>query len=216
MACSVLVLFPLCRLLRATRSLRVRIPPRCRPHGVTLIHRMRRGGLVGGEVSEEAEKTMPANSEGAPAPIARAKPIGRPPLTLPDRLTIRTLHDRGFSDAQIARALKLSPSQCREALADARQVLEANAVALVTDYLTASDIAARKGDHRPARDMLDRLDVTKPTPTETTNVGIAVQISGFTLPGLPVQMTSTGQLTQDAPSPSHEPLTLPARPQERE
>jgi hypothetical protein len=150
------------------------------------------------------------------APIARAKPTGRPPLTLPDRLTIRTLHDRGFSDAQIARALKLQPSQCRDALADARQVLEAHAVALVTDYLTASDIAARKGDHRPARDMLDRLDVTTPTPTETTNVGIAVQISGFTLPGLPVQLTAAGQLAQGAPSQAIDAPALPARPQESE
>jgi hypothetical protein len=128
------------------------------------------------------------------APIARAKPIGRPPLTLPDRLTVHALHARGYSDAQIAKALQLQPAQCREALADARALLEANAVALVTDYLTASDLAARKGDHRPARDMLDRLHVTEPTPVETTNVGIAVQISGFTLPGLPVQVDTTGAL----------------------
>lgn len=142
--------------------------------------------------------------------IERAKPVGRPPLTLPDRLTVHALHARGYSDAQIARALNLQPSQCRSALDDARAVLEASAVALVTDYLTASDIAARKGDHRPARDMLDRLHVTEPTPVETTNVGIAVQISGFTLPGLPVQFTNT-QLPQGAPAPAIDITATPAR-----
>jgi hypothetical protein len=142
--------------------------------------------------------------------IERAKPIGRPPLTLPDRLTVHALHARGYSDAQIARALNLQPSQCRSALDDARAVLEASAVALVTDYLTASDIAARKGDHRPARDMLDRLHVTEPTPVETTNVGIAVQISGFTLPGLPVQLTNS-QLPQGAPSQAIDVVAPPAR-----
>lgn len=127
-------------------------------------------------------------SEAPAPPIETAKRVGRPPITLPDRLTIRTLHDRGYSDAAIARALKLSPAQCREALQDARAVLEANAMALVTDYLTASDLAARKGDHRPARDMLDRLGVTDATKgaQQTTNVGVQVHVSGFTFPGLPV------------------------------
>lgn len=141
--------------------------------------------------------------------IERAKPVGRPPLTLPDRLTVHALHARGYSDAQIAKALQLQPAQCREALADARALLEANAVALVTDYLTASDIAARKGDHRPARDMLDRLHVTEPTPVEQTTVGIAVQISGFTLPGLPVQLTNP--LPQGAPAPAIDVVATSAR-----
>jgi hypothetical protein len=155
--------------------------------------------------------------------IERAKPVGRPPLTLPDRLTIRALHDRNFSDAQIARALNYQPSQVREALQDARAVLEASAVALVTDYLTASDIAARKGDHRPARDMLDRLHVTEPTPVEQTTVGIAVQISGFTLPGLPVQLASNKSLLagdeplpQGAPAPALDVVATNARSTERE
>jgi hypothetical protein len=161
---------------------------------------------------EEGLQSTVASSTGAQAPIARAKPVGRPPLTLPDRLTVHALHARGYSDAQIAKALQLQPAQCREALADARALLEANAVALVTDYLTASDIAARKGDHRPARDMLDRLHVTEPTPVEQTTVGIAVQISGFTLPGLPVQLTNT--LPQGAPAPAIDVVATPARPQE--
>jgi hypothetical protein len=153
-------------------------------------------------------------SDETPQPrIERAKPIGRPPLTLPDRLAIASLHARGHSEAQIAKALGVTPSDCRDALKDARAVLEANAVALVTDYLTASDIAARRGDHRPARDMLDRLHVTEPTPVEQTTVGIAVQISGFTLPGLPVQLTNS-QLPQGAPAPAIDVVATSARPQE--
>lgn len=140
--------------------------------------------------------------------------MARPPTPLADRLSIATLHDRGYSDAQIAHALGLTPAQCRESRQDARAVLEASAVALAGDYLTASDIAARKGDHRPARDMLDRLHVTEPTPQAQTNVGIAVSLSGFTLPGLPVAVTSTGELTQGAPSSTLDAQLVPARPQE--
>lgn len=157
--------------------------------------------------------------------------MARPPTDLPERLTIRALHDRGYSDAQIARALGLTPSACKQALADARAVLEAHAVSLVTDYLTASDIAARKGDHRPARDMLDRLHVTEPTPVEQqTNVGITVQVAGFTFPGLPVpphgpndvpailgQTDTAGRLLpQGAPSPAIDVLPAHARPENQE
>lgn len=150
-----------------------------------------------------------------PRPIETAKRVGRPPITLPDRLTIRTLHDRGYSDAQIARALAITPSQCREALADARAVLEANALALVTDALTASDIAARKGDHRPARDLLDRLGVTDATKgtQQTTNVGVQVHVSGFTFPGLPVPQP---QALEGAPAPAIDVVATPARTEESE
>jgi hypothetical protein len=147
--------------------------------------------------------------------IETAKRVGRPPITLPDRLAIASLHARGHSDAQIARALRLTPSDCRSAREDARAVLEASAVALVTDYLTASDIAARKGDHRPARDMLDRLHVTEPTPPEQAPAGVTVQVVGFTLPGLPIQVQAGGMLTttepQGAPAPAIDTLALPAR-----
>lgn len=105
--------------------------------------------------------------------------------TLPTRLTIAALHARGYSDAQVAKALGLTPAQCRDALTEARAVLEASAVALAADALTASDIAARKGDARPALALLDRLKVTEPTASETS-VGIKVEITaGFRLHGLP-------------------------------
>lgn len=152
--------------------------------------------------------------------IETARRPGRPPLTLPDRLTVHALHTRGYSEAQIARALDLQPSQCRQVLADARAVLEANAMAFVTDVLTASDIAARKGDHRPARDMLDRLHVTEPTPPEQQPAGVTVQVVGFTLPGLPIQVQAGGLLMttepQGAPAPALDVIALPARPQESE
>jgi hypothetical protein len=135
----------------------------------------------------------------------------RPPTTLPERLAIARLYAQGHSEAQIAKALGVTPAACRESLRDARAVLEAHAVSFAADYATASGIAATKGDHRPARDMLDRLKVTEPTPTEQTTVGIAVQISGFTLPGLPVQVTSTGHLAQGAPAPALDVPLVPAR-----
>jgi hypothetical protein len=111
--------------------------------------------------------------------------------TIPQHITIAQLAKRGFSYAQIAKAVGVSPDQVRESLTTARQLLEAHAGKFAADYIAASHIASAKGDHRPAREMLDRLHVTDPTPplppddpNGIRRGGVTVNI-GFAMPGVP-------------------------------
>jgi lambda repressor-like predicted transcriptional regulator len=130
--------------------------------------------------------------------------------TLPQHITIAQLHKRGFSYAQIAKTVGITPDQVRDSLTAARQLLEAFAGRFAADYIRASAKAAEKGDHRPARDMLDRLHVTEPVGhTDTgTNVGIRVQVTGFTLPGLPLQVHADGAVHTGTRAAAAPPLTL--------
>lgn len=134
--------------------------------------------------------------------------MGRRAPTLPQRIAIDQLLTQGHSNAQIAKALNLTPSQCStQAIQDAKALLGSAASKLVEDYLNASHHAAVKGDHRPARDMLDRLHVTEPVQSDAASVGISVTVQGFTFPGLPVQVAADGSV-----SVARQAQTVPAPP----
>lgn len=158
----------------------------------------------------DSSPTLPGRDERPPSSTASAARR----LSPADSLTAITLHRKGHSKAAIAKVLGASPTLVAQALTDARSILEAYAPKLAADAVLASDIAAKKGNHRPALDLLERLDVVKP-PLDPNIMGggasgpsVSVQIFGLALPGLPkpaagVQVIDVASSTPSPAKPEH-------------
>jgi hypothetical protein len=113
-------------------------------------------------------------------------------LTIPDAVAAAQLAKRGLSADDIAKALHAKPAAVKEALGQARQLLESFAPEVAKDWIDASRIAAADGDHKPAMALLQSIDVVKPV-AQTYDTGpggkavaaVKVEIHNFGFAGLP-------------------------------
>ena len=124
-------------------------------------------------------------------------------LTIPDAVAAAQLAKRGLSADDIAKALHAKPEAVKEALSQARQLLESFAPDVAKDWIDASRIAAAEGDHKPAMALLQSIKVVEPvaqtydTATGAKAVaGVKVEIHNFGFAGLP------------QPQPAAEPVTV--------
>ena len=108
----------------------------------------------------------------------------RSALSLAERITVAQLLAQNHSVAEIAQALSRSPATIRAHAAEALAFLQGAALDFASDWVKASEIAAQRGDHRPAMQALEATKVIE-RPQATAPV-VSVQI-GFALPGVPAQ-----------------------------
>lgn len=113
-------------------------------------------------------------------------PTKTDPITDAERITIAQLLAQSISVPEIAAQLRRSPERIYATCAEAQQVLQSSALEAALDWRTASRMAAIKGDHRPAKDLLQALKVVEPEAPSGKGQGpqVVVQL-GFALPGLP-------------------------------
>lgn len=137
----------------------------------------------------------------------KGRPKGTPsrPRHLPASQAIAAveLSRQGFSDRQIARALRARPEAVRESVKQARMILEYYAPEFAKDWLIASRNAAARGDHRPAMAALLATKVIEPiAQTYDTGsggkaaafAGVKVELHGFYCAGLPAPAASGSAL----------------------
>lgn len=124
-----------------------------------------------------------------------ARPTGQ--LSEGELLTLGTLLQRGIPLADIADLIGRDPHALRRHCETARQLLELSAIDAAQDWARASAIAASKGDHRPARDLLLAAKVVEPQ-VSTGAPGVTVSI-GFHLPGIPQPASQPSQVIDVTP-----------------
>lgn len=115
----------------------------------------------------------------------------RGPLSALETATIAQLMTAGHSPHAIAHALGRTTETVRRHLTDAKALLSCLTPEAVLDWATASKVAAARGFHAPAMDLLIAAGVIRSpriTPTDSgSNRGPAVQVNiGFPLPGVPM------------------------------
>ena len=114
---------------------------------------------------------------------------------------IRLLAD-GVSQTEIAKIVGVTQSNISylksryEPTVDAaRALIHARAGKVAREWLRAVPVAARKGDHRPARDWLTAAGVVAPEQTSsspiTINVGVGVQVTTDDDPFAQVSVTDS-------------------------
>jgi hypothetical protein len=127
-------------------------------------------------------------------------PTGRPKgsknrqtrLTPNDAVQAAKLARKGLSPTAIAKVVSATPAAVKEALASARQILEAFAPEVAQHWVEAARIAAADGDHKPAMALLQSIEVVKPV-AQTYDTGpggkavaaVKVEIHNFGFAGLP-------------------------------
>jgi hypothetical protein len=129
-------------------------------------------------------------------------PHGRPkgsknrPRTLPidDAMLAVKLERKGHSASAIARLLDAKPEAVKDALANARKLLDQFAPEFARYLRIAAYRAAKRGDHRPALAALQSTKVIEPIAQtyDTGNgkgaaafAGVKVELHGFYCAGLP-------------------------------
>jgi hypothetical protein len=103
-------------------------------------------------------------------------------IKIDQKVHVLTLHAQGLTCRDIAKTLGLSHqrvSDITKAVQDykdaARDILESHAKKAATAWTSAIPKAAKKGDHRPARDLLIATGVI--SPTESTSSGVTVVVN---------------------------------------
>jgi hypothetical protein len=101
---------------------------------------------------------------------------------------------KGHAPRTIAKLLQAHPEAVKEALTQARLLLEYFAPEVAMNWIDAARIAAARGDHRPAMALLQSVKVVEPI-AQTYDTGhskggeaipaVQVQFIGFEYAGLP-------------------------------
>lgn len=107
--------------------------------------------------------------------------------------TIATLLSQGLSVQEVAELVSRSPQTVQRVAGQAKELLKAASVDAVGDWIYASKVAAQKGDHRPARDLLLANKIIDVQTQATQGPSVHVQI-GFALPGLPAPAQPSNDL----------------------
>jgi hypothetical protein len=135
-------------------------------------------------------------------PGKSGNPKGRPkgsknrPSTLPvaEAVAAAQLARKGHSASAIARLLDAKPEAVKDALANARKLLDQFAPEMARYFRIAAYRAAKRGDHRPAFAALQSTKVIEPIAQtyDTGNgkgaaaiAGVKVELHGFYCAGLP-------------------------------
>lgn len=105
-------------------------------------------------------------------------------LTPSDTATIATLLGQGLSVEDVANLVSRSPQTVLRVAGQAKELLKAASIDAVGDWIKASQVAAQRGDHRPARDMLLASKIIDVQTQATHGPTVVVEL-GFRLPGLP-------------------------------
>lgn len=141
---------------------------------------------------------------GSPGPASTDLILPQSTASDSDALTVAALLKANLTVPEIAYALNKTPGSVKSLVTQAQALLEANAIQAVTDWMLASSVAAKKGNHKPARDLLVAANVIEPPYSQaapgqhSAGAPITVQI-GFALPGMP-QPSATKAL----PNPDHD------------
>ena len=124
------------------------------------------------------------------APVAPRRGQGKR-ITWADRVRLLELHREhpAWSCRQLALAANVHHETARLAILAVAQrtsdLMAACALARLTDWRRASRAAARRGDHRPARDWLLHANVIDPLPDPSRGSGAPIVIVNHPLPGMP-------------------------------
>jgi hypothetical protein len=118
-------------------------------------------------------------------------------LSLTEAMTAAQLARKGHAPRTIAKLLQARPEAVKEALTQARQLLEYFAPEVAMDWINASRVAAAHGDHKPAMALLQSVKVVDP-PAQKYDTGqgdkasavVNVQFVGFQFAGLPSPTTA--------------------------
>lgn len=111
------------------------------------------------------------------------------PLTTAEQITIAQLLAQHVSVPEIAAQLRRTPARIYATCAEAKAILEGSALDAALDWREASKVAAQRGDHRPAKDLLQALKVVEAPAARTAEGPQVVVQLGFALPGLPQPLT---------------------------
>jgi hypothetical protein len=136
---------------------------------------------------------------------SRNKPRRRT-LPLAGTIAAAELARLGASESKIAKLLQARPNAVKDALTEARALLELFAPQAAEHWLEAARVAAANGDHKPAKELMQAIDVVKPPPqTYDTNgpgakamAAVKVEFVNFGFAGLPAQTTTPAVTTIDA------------------
>ena len=150
----------------------------------------------------EADYVQTPGPEPQNDPVDASTPVRAPTGTLSalEVATIGQLTANGLSPHQIASLLSRSPDAVKRHLTEARQLLQALTPDAVIAWHQAMTVAASKGFHQPAMDLLIATDlVASPRirPHIEGGPGTVINI-GIGLPGLPVsEKVVRGQRVED-------------------
>jgi hypothetical protein len=121
--------------------------------------------------------------------LVKAAPGG--PMTTSELLEMMEMVARGLSPREIADHLERTPTTIKARLKDARLLLQTFAPTATAAWLEAMNVAATKGDHRPAKDLLIAAKAIDPVGLQETG-GPTVQVQiGIAIPGLPPPVVAT-------------------------
>jgi hypothetical protein len=132
--------------------------------------------------------TLPADdgpSERILEPELVATLPRRDRVTGAELATIAHLVTRGLSVPEIADVIGRAPSTVRANVRHARDLLKALAPEAVELWLEAARVAASKGNHAPARDMVYAAGAAQAAPQHQQGPSMVVNV-GIALPGIPV------------------------------
>lgn len=109
----------------------------------------------------------------------------------------------GMSGRQLAQLLHKPETTVRRALklqqATPKEMLQAFESEAVDAWQAAIPVAARKGDHRPAKDLLLHVRAIEPVDS-AARTSIALVIAGIDLPGLGLLSPNQGAATLEIPN----------------
>ena len=125
-------------------------------------------------------------------------------LSVLETVDILSLHKKGISHSEIARAMGMSVQRVSEKIRaysstteTALSVLQANSHLAAEEWIKTFSAARKRGEHRPMKDVLVAVGVISPDPI---NQGVTVVIGAG----------DAGVMLQTHSSSSHAPNTLPA------
>jgi DNA-binding transcriptional ArsR family regulator len=112
------------------------------------------------QISEEKAKAQESNSEALPA--VQMSGTGQRRLTLADIELLLRLHKDGRTQTEIATMLGVTQSAVSQQLARLNEtpavvqaLMKGESVGVLAQWRRATRIAAKRGDHRPAREWIE-------------------------------------------------------------
>ena len=145
---------------------------------------------VGVQLADEQSAVVESSTDLAPLTSKYAK------LSFADIELLIRLHDAGKTQVEIAQVIGCSQPTVSATLAKLRQtpdtvraLLKSDTAGVVTNWRRAARIAAKRGDHRPAREWLEAAHPELRPQPATHGHGGGVQIN-IGMPGQPIGLPS--------------------------